>query len=227
MSGAAFVIAVDGPSGVGKGMVTRWLAQKLGWHRLDSGALYRILAVAAMRAGTNLADGPALAGLAPGLRIRFEGQGENDEAILVNGQDWVREVRAEATGGIASRIAVLPEVRAALLQRQRDFREAPGLVADGRDMGTVVFPDAGLKVFLEASAEARAQRRWRQLSENGANVKLEDLRAEVRARDERDRKRAVAPLAPAADAAIVDSTQMTPAQVQAEIERLLRDRGIA
>jgi cytidylate kinase len=219
------VIAVDGPSGVGKGMVTRWLAEVLHWHRLDSGALYRILALAAQEGGTPLEDAQAVADLAPALDIRFTGTTEQDEAILVNGRDRTAEIRAESTGSLASRIASAPAVRAALLQRQRDFRQPPGLVADGRDMGTVVFPDAALKIFLDASPEARAGRRWRQLSQAGVNARLIDLCAEVRARDERDRLRTVAPLAPAADAVVVDSTQMTPAQVQAEVRRLLRDRG--
>ena len=221
------VVAVDGPSGVGKGMVTRWLAQTLGWHRLDSGALYRILALAAQQAGVPLEQAEAVAALAPGLEIRFIGATEQDEAILVGGRDRTAEIRAESTGTLASRIASAPPVRAALLQRQRDFREAPGLVADGRDMGTVVFPDAGLKIFLDASAEARAERRWRQLSQAGVNARLIDLCAEVRARDERDRTRTIAPLAPAADAVVVDTTQMNPAEVLAEIGRLLRDRGIS
>jgi cytidylate kinase len=221
------VIAVDGPSGVGKGMVTRWLADTLGWHRLDSGALYRILALAAQEAGVTLEDADRVAALAPGLEIRFTGTTEQDEAILVGGGDWTAQVRAESTGTLASKIASAPAVRAALLQRQRDFRQAPGLVADGRDMGTVVFPDSRLKIFLDASPEARAERRWRQLSQAGVNARLIDLCAEVRARDERDRKRAIAPLAPAADAVVVDSTQMTPAEVLAEIGRLLRDRGIS
>lgn len=223
----ATVIAVDGPSGVGKGMVTRWLAGRLGWHRLDSGALYRILALAAQEAGVSLDEAAAVAALAPGLDIRFTGTTEQDEAILVGGRDWTARVRAESTGTLASRIASAPAVRAALLQRQRDFRQAPGLVADGRDMGTVVFPDSRLKIFLDASPEARAERRWRQLSQAGVNARLIDLCAEVRARDERDRKRTIAPLAPAADAVVVDSTQMTPAEVLAEIGRLLRDRGIS
>jgi cytidylate kinase len=226
LSSQAPVIAVDGPSGVGKGMVTRWLAQELGWHRLDSGALYRILALAAQRAGVDLEQADAVAGLAPGLDIRFAGTTEADEAILVGGEDWTAAVRAETTGNLASRIATAPAVRAALLQRQRDFRQPPGLVADGRDMGTVVFPDAALKIFLDASPEARAERRWLQLSQTGVNARLIDLCAEVRARDERDRKRSVAPLAPAADAIMVDSTQMKPAEVLAEVGRLLRQRGI-
>ena len=227
MSALPPVIAVDGPSGVGKGMVTRWLAHELGWHRLDSGALYRILALAAQRAGISHERPEAVAALAPGLDIRFVGTTEADEAILVDGEDWTSAIRAESTGGLASHIASAEPVRAALLQRQRDFRQAPGLVGDGRDMGTVIFPDARLKIFLDASAEARAERRWRQLSQAGVNVRLLDLCAEVRARDERDRKRAIAPLAPAADAIVVDSTQMKPDEVLAEIGQLLRDRGIS
>jgi cytidylate kinase len=221
------VIAVDGPSGVGKGMVTRWLAHELGWHRLDSGALYRILAVAAQRAGIPAEQPMAVAELAAGLEIRFTGAAEADEAILVNGENWTAQVRAEATASLASRIASAAPVRAALLQRQQDFRQIPGLVADGRDMGTVVFPDARLKIFLDASVEARAGRRWRQLSQAGVNATLIDLCAEVRARDERDRKRAIAPLAPASDAIVVDSTQMKPDEVLAEVGRLLRDRCIS
>lgn len=226
MSRSAPVIAVDGPSGVGKGMVTRWLAARTGWHRLDSGALYRILALAAVDRGIPLEDADRVAALAANLTIAFVGETEADEAILVDGRDWTAEIRAEATGGLASQIAAAPAVRAALLQRQRDFRADPGLIADGRDMGTVVFPDAALKIFMDASAEARAERRWRQLSAKGAGVKLADLSAEVRARDERDRKRSTAPLVPAADATIIDTTQMDPARVLAVVEDLLRQRKL-
>jgi cytidylate kinase len=184
------------------------------------------LALVAQEAGDNLDDARAVAARAGGLDIRFVGTTEAAEAILVGGLDRTRAVRAETTGALASKIAVAPEVRAALLQRQRDFRQAPGLVADGRDMGTVVFRDAVLKIFLDASAEARAERRWRQLSQAGVNAKLVDLCTEVQARDERDRKRAVAPLAPAADAVVLDSTHMGPAEVLAEVGHLLQQRGL-
>ncbi len=227
----AAVVTVDGPSGVGKGMVTRWLATRLGWHRLDSGAIYRILALAASRRGIELDQADRIAALATDLRIAFVGEHEHDEAILVEGENWTVDIRAESTGGLASRIAVLPLVRAALLQRQRDFRVAPGLVADGRDMGTVVFPDASLKIFLDASVEARGFRRFRQLggeklSNREAEVRLRALCEEVRVRDERDRSRATAPLVPADDAIVVDTTQMQPAEVTAEIERLLQARSL-
>ena len=220
------VIAVDGPSGVGKGMVVRGLAQRLGWHRLDSGALYRILALAAQRAGIDLADLDAVAAQARTLDIEFGGDGEDDESIHVNGVDLVADVRAESTGGLASRIATAPVVRAALLKRQRDFRRPPGLIADGRDMGTVVFPDAELKIFLTASPEERARRRAQQLSARGQVVRLADLSAEIRARDERDRNRAVAPLVPAPDAVEIDTSSLNPAQVFERIDELLKTRGL-
>lgn len=213
------VITVDGPSGVGKGMVTRWLAQRTGFHRLDSGALYRILALAAA-GSVDLDDGAAVAALAPGLRIEFVGTTEDDEAILVGGQDWTREVRAETTGALASRIAVAPEVRAALLQRQKDFRVAPGLIADGRDMGTVVFTDARLKLFLDASPEERATRRLSQLSKAGIAANFATLCEEIRARDARDRGRTVAPLKAADDAHLIDTTGLSPSAVLAKVEAL-------
>jgi cytidylate kinase len=219
------VIAVDGPSGVGKGMVTRWLAGRLGWHRLDSGALYRILALAAHKRGVDLQDFDAVAALAAQLDIRFAGVSEADETILVHGADWTREVRAETTGALASRIAAAPPVRAALLKRQREFRRPPGLVADGRDMGTVVFADAPLKIFLDASPEERARRRGLQLSRAGIAARIADLCEEIRARDDRDRNRAVAPLRPAQDAEVVDTTGLSPEAVLARIEQLLQRHG--
>jgi len=220
------VIAVDGPAGVGKGVVTRWLMTHTGWHRLDSGALYRILALAAHRAGIPLEDSAQVAALAPTLDIRFTGETEADEAILVNGDNWTSALREETTGDLASRIATATVVREALLQRQRDFRAAPGLIADGRDMGTVVFPDAVLKLFLDASPEARAERRHRQLSRKGLDVNLADLFAEVCARDERDRKRTVAPLVAAADAVTIDTTALDVTEVLQVVAALLKRRNL-
>ncbi|MGQ0697367.1 MAG: (d)CMP kinase [Panacagrimonas sp.] len=221
------VITVDGPSGVGKGMVTRGLALRLpGWRRLDSGALYRILALAATRAGLDLADVDAVAALAAKLEISFDGDTEDDEAVLVNGVNLVGEIRSETTGGLASKIATAPVVRDALLQRQRDFRQSPGLIADGRDMGTVVFADAALKIFLTASADERAKRRASQLSARGQVVILAALIEDIRARDERDRTRATAPLVPAADAVEIDTSLLNPAQVFERIDELLKSRGL-
>lgn len=221
------VVTVDGPSGVGKGLVTRYLAQRLGWARLDSGALYRILALAASRRNMDLADVEAVAALAPQLDIRFVGATEEDEAILVNGENWSQAVRAETTGALASRIATAPVVRAALLQRQHDFLQPPGLIADGRDMGTVVFPQAALKIFMDASPEERAQRRLKQLSAKGIETTIAPLCEEIRARDERDRNRSVAPLRPANDAEVVDTSGLSPAQVTARIDRLLQAYRLA
>lgn len=221
------VIAVDGPSGVGKGMVTRALCGRLpGWHLLDSGALYRLLALAAQDAGVDLADAPAVAGLASKLQIEFLESEKKQELIKLNSCDVTGRVRAETTGALASRIAALPAVREALFKRQQDFRQAPGLIADGRDMGTVVFPDAALKIFLEASPEERARRRHKQLIELGQNANLDSLRTEILQRDERDRSRAVAPLVPARDAVTIDTTSLPPAAVLAKVDELLKSRGL-
>lgn len=226
-SGLVPVVTVDGPSGVGKGMVTRALRSRLpGWHLLDSGALYRLLAVAAHQTGVDLADAHALAALAPKMDIKFYETQEKQELIILDNQDVTRLVRTETTGGMASKIASIPEVRVALFERQRDFRQAPGLIGDGRDMGTVVFPDAVLKIFLDASADERARRRFIQLSEAGINASLDDLRTEISQRDERDRGRAVAPLVPASDAVTIDTTSLPPAEVLAKVDELLKSRGL-
>ena len=210
------VIAIDGPSGSGKGTIARRVAAALGFHLLDSGALYRLVALRAARAGE---DAPAaLAELARGMDLRFETGAEDAERILLNGEDVTRAVRDEATGAAASRFAAFPVVRAALLERQRGFRRAPGLVADGRDMGTVVFPDAGLKIFLSASPEERARRRHNQLIDKGNDASLAALSRDIAERDARDSTRAVAPLRAAADAVQIDTTGIS---VEAVVEKVL------
>jgi cytidylate kinase len=218
-------VAIDGPSGVGKGTVARAVARRLRWHFLDSGALYRILGLAAQRAGAPPQNAAAVAALAPNLSIRFAAEGA--ERIEVNGEDWTAAVRAESAGALASAIAVHPEVRAALLDRQRAFRQPPGLVADGRDMGTVVFADAGVKVFLDASPEERARRRQKQLSEQGIAAKLPALFADIRARDIRDRSRRHSPLKPAEDAVTIDTTDLPPDAVLARVVELIEAKGYA
>ncbi len=190
------VITVDGPGGSGKGTVTQMLARKLGWHLLDSGALYRLTALAAARqGGVALDDEPALVRVAAGLDVAFmpTPPGEPAKVLLAGGEDVTSEIRTETCGDNASKVAVMQPVRDALLQRQRDFRVAPGLVADGRDMGTVVFPDAPVKIFLTASAEERARRRYNQLKEAGVDVNIDALLEEIRVRDERDMNRSAAP----------------------------------
>ena len=203
------VIAVDGPSGVGKGTLCQWLAARLGWSLLDSGALYRLTALSALRRNLSLEDEVRLAVVAAGLDVEFQACPAGAPRIVLDGVEVGVELRSESCGDAASRVAALPAVRAALLHRQRDFRRAPGLVADGRDMGTVVFPDAELKLFLTASSEERARRRYKQLRENGLNVNLKNLVEEIDARDRRDAQRAVAPLEPAPDAEILDTTRMS------------------
>jgi CMP/dCMP kinase len=201
------VLAIDGPGGAGKGTVSRLAAERLSWHYLDSGALYRILALAGQLRGVALSDESALSVIAATLDIRF-GTGQ-DERIWLDGHEISDRIRTEQAGAAASAVAVLPAVRAALLERQRAFRRAPGLVADGRDMGTVVFTDAIVKVFLTASAEERADRRYKQLIAKGIDVKLCDLLADIQTRDERDSNRAIAPLRPAADAVLIDTSSMS------------------
>lgn len=204
------VITVDGPGGSGKGTITQMLARELGWHLLDSGALYRLTALAAEQQGIALDDESALVQTASALAVEFRptAPGEPVKVILA-GEDVSSEIRTERCGDNASRVAVMQPVRDALLQRQRDFRQAPGLVADGRDMGTVVFPDAATKIFLTASAEERARRRFNQLKGAGLSVTINDLLEEIRARDERDMNRSAAPLKPAKDAQVIESTGLS------------------
>jgi cytidylate kinase len=217
------IIAVDGPSGSGKGTISRLLASRLGWHLLDSGALYRLVALAGIMRGISDGDEPGHAVLAATLDARFETDAAGQERILLDGQDVTLDLRAESTGNLASVVAAMPTVRGALLNRQRAFAVPPGLVADGRDMGTVVFPAAGLKVFLTASAEERARRRYNQLKEKGLAANLAGLSQEIHERDRRDSARSVAPLRPATDAVTIDSTGMTVEQVVAQVLALARE----
>ncbi len=217
------VITIDGPSGSGKGTVAALLASSLQWHLLDSGALYRVLALAAQKHSVPFEHEAALEVLAVSLDVQFVLDGDNRQRIMLENIDVTDAIRNETVGAHASQIAVLPAVRAGLLRRQQDFRQAPGLIADGRDMGTVVFVDAPLKVFLTASAEERARRRYLQLKDKGETVTLTSLLEEIRARDERDTNRSIAPLKPADDAIILDSTTMTIEQV---LERILSEVAV-
>ncbi len=202
------VIAIDGPGGSGKGTVTTRLARHLGWHFLDSGALYRLTALAAMNQQVDLNNETLLGEVAANLDIHFQTTA-GDVITMLDGKDVSGRLRHEDTGAVASRIAAIPAVRAALASRQRLFRQTPGLVADGRDMGTVIFPDAKLKIFLTASADIRAQRRYKQLKDKGESVNLTRLFREIKARDLRDQSRSIAPLRPAEDAVIIDSTSLS------------------
>ncbi|MFC4822609.1 (d)CMP kinase [Dokdonella ginsengisoli] len=201
------VLAIDGPSGSGKGTISRAVAEALGWHLLDSGAIYRAVGYAASMAGIDLSDAQAVTRCTETTRIVFRDPKDGGETrVVVNGHDATDEIRTETCGAAASAIAAIPAVRAALLDKQRSFRRPPGLVADGRDMGTIVFADAPYKVFLTASADERARRRYKQLKEKGLAVTLSTLLREIEARDERDATRKVAPLRPATGALIIDTT---------------------
>lgn len=208
MTATAPVITVDGPSGAGKGSLCKALAEALGWRLLDSGAIYRVLALAALHHQVDITSEEALVPLAAHLDVRFLAHNGKLQVIL-EGEDVSNEIRTEDVGNTASQAAAFPRVREALLRRQRAFRVAPGLIADGRDMGTVVFPDAPVKIFLDANSEERAQRRMLQLQVKGFNVNFERLLAEIKERDDRDRNRAIAPLVPASDALVLDSTSMS------------------
>lgn len=214
------VITIDGPTASGKGTVAHRVAKALGWDVLDSGALYRLTALAALNRGLDAADEASVAQVAQTLDVRFEGP-----HVYLEGVDVGHEIRHEVVGNFASRVAAFPGVRQALLERQRAFRLPPGLVADGRDMGTVVFPDASLKVFLVADVVARAQRRCKQLIEKGIPAKLDDLLRDMRERDARDMGRVTAPLAPAADAHVLDSSDLTVAQTVQAILNLWKVSG--
>ncbi|MGI9276977.1 MAG: (d)CMP kinase [Endozoicomonas sp.] len=220
------VVTIDGPSGSGKGTVAALLARELGWHLLDSGALYRLTALAAMNHGVDFGDEASLEVLAGHLDVQFE-PGDNGElAITLEGERVGANLRTEEVGAKASIVAALPGVRNALLMRQQNFAEAPGLVADGRDMGTVVFPGASLKIYLTASAEERAKRRQDQLQQKGIDASFDRLLADILARDERDMNRDVAPLKPADDAVIIDSTRLNIQEVFNSIIQQIRLKGL-
>lgn len=214
------VVTIDGPSGSGKGTIAHRLAAQLGFHVLDSGSLYRLLGLAAQQHGVRMDNEAALEVLAAHLDVQFSQHGDSDPVIVLEGEDVTTQIRTEEIGRAASLVAALPAVRKALLNRQHAFREAPGLVADGRDMGTVVFQDACLKIFLTASADARAERRHRQLLEKGFDASLPALIEDIKDRDDRDTNRAIAPLRPATDAIVLDSTALG---IEAVMERVMQE----
>jgi cytidylate kinase len=223
---AAPVVTIDGPSGSGKGTVSRLLARRSGWHLLDSGALYRLVALAGGTDGLALDDITGHARLAERMQVLFEADAEGDERIILDGREVSAALRTETAGAGASRVAAWPAVRAALLERQRAFASPPGLIADGRDMGTVVFREARLKIFLTATADERARRRYNQLKEKDSGVSLAALSLEIAERDRRDSTRSVAPLVPADDAIVLDSTAMTAIEVAQAIAVLGRERSL-
>jgi CMP/dCMP kinase len=223
---APSVVTIDGPSGSGKGTVSRLLAGRTGWHLLDSGALYRLVALAGSLAGARSDDVEAHARLASSMRIEFASDAQGAERILLDGREVGAALRTESGGAGASRVAAWPKVRQALLERQRAFARPPGLICDGRDMGTVVFPGAELKIFLTASSEERARRRYKQLKEKDSSVTLAALSLDIAERDRRDMTRSAAPLVPAADAIVLDSTALNAAEVADEIYAHGRSRRL-
>ncbi len=214
------VLAIDGPSGAGKGTVSRAIAKKLGWHYLDSGSIYRSLAIAVLRDGIDVLDVDAVTRAAQAMSLEFDCGDEL--TVILDGRDITPQLASETTGNTASIVAAYPQVRAVLLQKQKDFQRLPGLVADGRDMGTVVFPEAEYKVYLTASAAERAKRRYKQLIEKGINANLDQITSEIEERDRRDRERKTAPLAMAEDALFLDSSDLTIEQVIEAIMNLVR-----
>ena len=214
------VITIDGASGTGKGTISRIIANKLGFKLLDSGALYRVLALAAIKHGVSLTDVVTVTMLAEHLGVQFLTSSQDVNAIILEGEDVTQAIRTEAIGDAASQVGTIPSVRTALLSRQRAFRELPGLVADGRDMGTVIFPDAELKIYLDASQEERAERRCKQLNEQGNHATLSGVLADLRKRDARDQERAVAPLKPAVDAICINTDHLT---IQGVVDRILAE----
>ncbi|WP_070987797.1 (d)CMP kinase [Halofilum ochraceum] len=221
--GGVPVVCIDGPSGSGKGTLARRVAEELGFYLLDSGALYRLTALAAVRRGVDLDDEAAVAEVAATMQPRFEPTGDGWTRTWLDGDHVTREIRAEEVGMNASRVAALPAVREALLALQRGFRQPPGLVADGRDMGSVVFPDAQLKIFLTASAEERARRRYKQLNDKGIGANLAALLNDIEARDEQDAQRAASPMVPADDAIVIDSTSLAIEEVTQQVLARARD----
>jgi len=221
------VITIDGPSGAGKGTISRIVAKKLGFHYLDSGALYRLLGLCSQRHNVSVSNVKSLAALAEHMDVEFKTTKSGEFTILLEGEDVTREVRTEETGALASQVAQYPEVREALLKRQRLFARAPGLVADGRDMGTVIFPDAPVKIYLTASAEERASRRYKELIAKGENVSLPALVEQVRSRDERDMTRESSPLRPAAGAINIDTSSLSIQEVTDTVLNLLTVKGFS
>lgn len=218
------VITIDGPGGSGKGTISQTIAGEFGWHFLDSGALYRLLALVAIQEGIALDDRRGLTAAAETLDAEFSVDGS--DSIMLKGIDVSKEIRSEKVGNVASQVAAVPEVRQALLGRQRDFRRPPGLVADGRDMGSVVFTDAVVKIYLTASIEERAKRRYKQLIEKGLGANLQNIREEIAERDARDSGRAVAPLKPASDAILIDTSDLSVDRTLARVREVVHAAGV-